>query len=204
VDHLVYAVPDLDRAVDNVEKLLGVRATPGGRHTGRGTHNALLALGPKTYLEIIGPDPTQTQLSKSLWFGIDRLSAPALITWAAAASDLEGVAAAAARRGVMLGDIITGGRTRTNGVELRWRYTDPRQLLADGIAPFFIDWLDTAHPAQTAAQGASLIALRAEHPKPDSVQEILRGFGLEMPVHRAQQAALIASIDCVRGRVELR
>jgi hypothetical protein len=52
VDHLVYATPDLDRGIDEIEKLLGVRASPGGQHQGRGTRNALVALGPTAYLEI--------------------------------------------------------------------------------------------------------------------------------------------------------
>ncbi len=46
IDHLVYAVPDLRAAVADVEERLGVRARDGGRHTGPGTYNALLALAP--------------------------------------------------------------------------------------------------------------------------------------------------------------
>ena len=36
VDHLVYGAPDLKVGVEQVEKLLGVRATPGGQHPGAG------------------------------------------------------------------------------------------------------------------------------------------------------------------------
>lgn len=204
VDHLVYAVRDLDRGIEHVERLLGMRATPGGRHAGRGTHNALVALGARTYLEIIAPDPEQPHVSGPVWFGIDRLTEPALVTWAVAASDLENVAASAVRSGVTLGDIIAGGRRRTDGVELRWRYTDPTRLIADGIVPFFIDWADTPHPAQSAAPGASLAGLHAEHPQPEAVRETLCALGCDMLVRPAQRPALVATIDCPRGRIELR
>src|SRR6516225_5696846 len=59
VDHLVYATPDLNLGIDRIEKLTGVRATPGGQHPGRGTRNALPALGPSSDLGILGPDPEQ-------------------------------------------------------------------------------------------------------------------------------------------------
>ena len=90
VDHLVYATPDLKASIDALEKRLGVRAAPGGQHPGRGTRNALIALSPTSYIEIIGPDPEQPKPDLPRQFGIDTLAEGRLVTWAAKSSDLEG------------------------------------------------------------------------------------------------------------------
>jgi Glyoxalase-like domain len=204
VDHLVYATLDLNRGVEEIEKLLGVRATPGGRHPGRGTRNALITLGPAAYLEIIAPDPEQPPPKTPRPFGIDGLKESRLVAWAAKGVDIERLRDEAARKGVRLGEVISGSRRRTDGVLLSWRYTDPRTVLADGLVPFFIDWGESPHPAKTAAQGATLIALRAEHPDAQGVQRLLRELGLDLPVQAGATPALIAIIDGPRGRVTLR
>src|SRR5262245_57770287 len=110
VDHLVYATPDLSRGVEEIEKLLGVRPTPGGQHPGRGTRNALVALGPTSYLEIVGPDPDQPPPKEPRAFGLDALAAPRLVGWAANTSDLDALVRDAASRGVHLGEVKSGGR----------------------------------------------------------------------------------------------
>jgi Glyoxalase-like domain len=196
-------VPDLERGVDEVETLLGVRASPGGRHQGRGTHNALLALGPHTYLEIIAPDPEQRAITGPLWFDADRVTAPRLVTWAANATELENVVQQARQHGLDVGEVLPGKRTQADGVELRWRYTDPLRQLAEGIVPFFIDWGDTPHPAKSAAQGPSLVGLRAEHTDPVAVGNMLQALSLDLPVTQGERA-LIATIETTRGRIDLR
>ena len=204
VDHLVYATPELQPGIDKIERALGVRATPGGQHLGRGTRNALLSLGPATYLEIIGPDPEQPTPAQPRPFGIDDLKEPRLVAWAAKGTELERLASEARRGGVKLGEVISGSRRRADGVTLFWRYTDPRTVVAGGIVPFFIDWGTTPHPASTAAQGASLIGLRAEHPDWEQVQKDLNRLRLDLRVQPGPRAALIATVTAPRGRVELR
>lgn len=88
VDHLVFATPDLNRGVDEIERLLGIRASAGGPHPGRGTRNALVALGPHTYLEIMAPDPDQPPPSTPRPFGLDLLTHSRLVAWALMATIL--------------------------------------------------------------------------------------------------------------------
>jgi hypothetical protein len=204
VDHLVYATPDLQASIDALEKRLGVRAAPGGQHPGRGTRNALIALSPTSYIEIIGPDPEQPKPELPRQFGIDTLAEGRLVTWAAKSNDLERTVNQAAGHSVKLGDVLPGSRRRPDGVLLNWRYTNPRVVVADGIVPFFIDWGSTPHPAQTAASGLSLLDLVGEHPDAKRVQQMLTAVGLGLQVKPGPSPALTAIISSPRGRIELR
>ena len=123
-----------------------------------------MALGPTSYLEIIGPDPEQPKPSGPRRFGIDDLKAPRIVRWVVKSSELAAVAEKADKAGVTLGADRVRQPPPPDGVVLAWRYTDPAVVVADGLVPFFIDWGSSPHPALTAAKGATLIQLRAEHP----------------------------------------
>jgi hypothetical protein len=204
VDHLVYATPDLALGIETAEKLFGVRATPGGQHPGEGTRNALIALGPTSYFEIIGPDPGQPAPARGRRFGIDELKVPHLTTWVAKGKALDVFAAAAKAHGVDLGAVIPGSRKRPDGVVLSWTYTDPRTVLANRLVPYLIDWGASPHPSATAAKGVTLISLRAEHPDAERVQGMLKQLGLDLAVTRGPAPSLIATFDSPKGRVELK
>jgi hypothetical protein len=204
VDHLVYATPDLKVGMDTLEQLLGVRATLGGQHPGLGTRNALIALGLSSYIEIIGPDPDQAKPKEPRRFGIDDLKVPRLVTWVAKGTQLERLAADARLHGMNLGQVSSGSRKRLDGVALSWRYTDPSVVTADRIVPYFIDWGTTPHPALSAANGATLIGLRAEHPDVRRVRNMLDQLGLHLPIQQGATPALIATLSSPKGRIELR
>lgn len=204
VDHLVYATPDLDRSINELERLLGVRAVFGGQHLGRGTRNALIALGPDCYLEILAPDPAQEPSSAPLAYGVGTLESPKLAGWAAACTDIDRFRSEAVGRGARLGRVHAGGRRRPDGVALSWRVTALTVEADGGIAPFFIDWEESPHPAQDAPKGAVLVALRAEHPDHRSMQKMFSDLGLDIQVGPGAAPVLVAIIDTPLGRVELR
>jgi len=204
VDHLVCATPNLDRTVEDLAVRLGVRASAGGQHPGRGTRNALIALSPRSYLEIIGPDEEQPEWSGPRWFGIDTLSSPRLATWAVKAPGLTEVAERARGAGVALGPVANGRRRRPDGTLLQWQFTDPATLVGDGLVPFLIDWGAGPHPAEGAPGGAELIGLRGEHPDPERIRRALAVLGVELQVERGGRAALVATLRTALGLLDLR
>lgn len=204
VDHIVYAVPDLDQGVADVERRLGVRATPGGRHESTGSHNALLGLGGATYLEIIAPDPTNPNPPRPRPFNLHRDGRPRLAGWATRSGAIEDTVARARAGGYDPGPIQDLSRRRPDGVLLEWRLTRS-EVDGEFVLPFVIDWGATQHPSATSPQGAVLRRLAIEHPEPDRIERALAALGVEVGVRRAPTPALVATIETPGGdTVELR
>jgi hypothetical protein len=202
IDHIIYAAPDLKKAAAVIEQRFGVRAAYGGQHMGQGTHNMLLALGPRTYLEIIAPDPEQPEPSAPRPYGVDGVTQGRLVGWALACGDIEKARATARSRGFDPGDPIEGQRVTTTGTLLQWRLT--RNALTAGPIPFLISWGQTINPASSAPAGLVLESLRIEHADPSSVLGPLNALGAQVEVQPAAETAIVALLKCRRGRDELR
>ena len=202
IDHIIYAAPHLHAATADIERRFGVRAAGGGRHTGQGTHNKLLALGPRTYLEIIAPDPEQPEPAVPRPYGVDGVSSGRLVGWAVACHDIEKALASARAKGFDPGDVIDGHRLTTTGTLLKYRHT--RNALTGGLIPFLISWGETRHPASSAPDGLVLESLHIEHPDPPSLLRPLNALDAQVEVQPAPRAALVARLKGQRGRDELR
>ncbi len=224
IDHLVYATPDLQTTVADIEKQFGVAPTPGGAHLGWGTFNALLGLGGRTYLEVIGPDPAQPDPDGPRPFGIDELEVARLVAWCAAPQrPLSEVVAAARAVGFDPGDIHSMSRRRPDGVVLEWTLTSPPLAYGDGestsadiplggVLPFFIDWGRTAHPSEAIPVGGTLLALDLFHPQPRSIDLVLSAVSdqamlgddeSKISLNYADRAGLAAEILTALGTVIL-
>lgn len=164
IDHLVYATPDLDATTKEIRDGWGIEPTVGGSHEGMGSRNVLLGLGGSTYLEVIGPDAGQGDPPGPRPFGIDEITEPRLVTWAAGVPHLDLWIEWARSRGVDPGDAFLMQRTTPDGRVLEWRLTMP-PLEGDGVLPFLIEWPGPT-PATTAVPGCELLSLDLAHPDP--------------------------------------
>lgn len=203
LDHLVYATPDLADGIARIEGVLGVRAHPGGTHPEWGTRNAIVPLGPESYLEIIGPDPDRASEPLPRVFGIAELTTPRLVTWAVKGELLVATAERASAAGIDLGEVRSGSRIRPDGTQIHWELTDPFAERAGGTLPFFIDWGASPHPAEAGPSGAQLLELRVEHPEADAVATQLAALGVPLAVSPGRSPALYATVRTARMTVVL-
>lgn len=205
LDHLLLGTNDRDRGIAWFEDRTGVRAAVGGSHPGRGTRNALVALGGRRYLEIIAPDPDQPAVN--LQMNLRALSEPRLITWAATTADLNALAQRLRDEGNARAMPHEGSRTRPDGRMLKWRTLASDTDLADrGInpIPFFIEWAaGSSHPSQDAPTGCDLAAFEFEHPSAKRLESRLAALGIEAIVRPAALVRLVGALDTPKGRVVL-
>jgi Glyoxalase-like domain len=202
VDHLLLGVPNLEAGIAWVEERTGVKAAPGGRHPGLGTHNALLSLDHQQYLEIIAPDPTQPMIAPQFAF-LQLAVEPRLLTWAAVTNNIAAIVARAQVAGFALDGPNAGSRARPDGAMLHWKTL----FLATGLGlqiPFFIEW-DAAslHPSQDSPTGCTLQSFEMTSPQPENLRAALQQIGLDGDVHRGAEARLQAVIASPNGSIEL-
>jgi hypothetical protein len=201
LDHLVVGVADLDAGVREIERRTGVRAASGGEHPGAGTHNALLALGPHSYLEIVAPRPGAQVPERLAYLG--GLTAPTPVMWAVASSDIAALDVRLRAHGYATTGPMPGSRRRPDGGELRWTTLAITQPPLAG-APFFIEWAPgSAHPAATSPGGCALESFRLVLPDPAPLQRLLGLLELDTPVVQGAQPALEIVLRTPRGTVRL-
>lgn len=170
LDHIVIAAASLEAGAAWVEQALGVAPVPGGQHVAMGTHNALLRLGARCYLEVIAVDPAAPTPLRPRWFSLDEpemrarlAAAPALITWVVRTASLAGACA----RVPDLGEIMPMTRNA-----FRWKISVPESgsLAWGGVLPTAIQWEAgdddvVHHPCDVLPEsGCELVSLQLSHP----------------------------------------
>ena len=120
LDHIILGCNDLDKGIEFVHDATGVLPAIGGVHPGRGTRNALLPLGERRYLEIIAPDPAQTEIVH--FPQIRSMTDPRLIGWAVHPPDIAALAMRLRENKVEFTGPSDGSRKRPDGQVLNWNH----------------------------------------------------------------------------------
>jgi Glyoxalase-like domain len=135
IDHVIYAVEDVDTAAAAIAEREGLGSVRGGRHEGWGTANRIVPLG-ESYLELVAVvDPEEAESSD---FGRAILRGLAddrpLVGWVVATDDVDAVA-----KRLEL-EVEERSRETADGSTISWRLAGLERALESGALPFFIEW----------------------------------------------------------------
>lgn len=184
IDHLVFGAIDLAQGAEYIQDTLGIAIPSGGVHDKMGTHNLLMRLSDRTFLEVIAINPDGPAPDRPRWFGLDdphvrraMHTEPLLLTWVANTTDIN--------TAINTAPFYFGRPETISRGKLSWLFGLPEDghLLAGGLLPYLIEWPDNTHPAGSMPdRGCSLQKLCLNHANPTWLKTILKSIGLDKQV----------------------
>jgi len=212
LDHIVIAARALDEGREWARKALGVEPVGGGKHDGLATHNTLLKLDRKCYLEIIAIDADAGAAAFPRWFGLDTeevrehiAHGPRLVAWVARCSGAyDAIEQLAGTAGYAANVVRPASRA-----DFRWRFafTPDGARINGGILPHLIQWDSATHPCERLPEsGLSLTSLVLGAPEPDATSSLLAALSFSdncVHVGQSSSAQLVATIRSPRGVIVL-
>jgi hypothetical protein len=199
IDHLILGIADLDAGISQFEQRTGVRPVRGGDHPGRGTRNALAALGDGRYLEIMAARrdaPASADVD-----ALRRLRALTPFGWAVSTSDVKATTRFLTQAGYGVSEPAPGSRVKPDGGKLEWVtfHVASPQLAS---APFFIRWgSQSVHPSSDSPAGCSLASVRLETAEDDPTRRLLELLALGADIGKGAEARLQFGLRCPTGLV---
>jgi catechol 2,3-dioxygenase-like lactoylglutathione lyase family enzyme len=163
LDHAVIAVRDLTAAIQNYERLLGLRPSWRGDHPAFGTSNALFRLA-NTYIELLTPNPeappAESPLARGLIAHLDG-NGEGLFAIALGTADIDGTIAMARERGIDINDPGDGeGVDLETGARRVWRSAFVSDASLRGVRVILIQHVspvDTLPPAKPAGDEQAVV-----------------------------------------------
>ena len=179
LDHIAFTCHSRAAGITAFTDATGITLPQSGAHPDMGTHNALSALGPDTFLELINIDPEGQKPNRPRWFGLDDLPLDCPLTAHAIilrSDDLTGDLAKAAELGFDLGTPMALSRGK-----LTWQFAvrDDGTIAHHGTAPLLMQWdqIDP-HPASNMTNhGIRLKSIAVATPGPQALEQLCAMLG---------------------------
>ncbi|MDN5766466.1 MAG: VOC family protein [Humibacillus sp.] len=137
LDHVIFAVTDLELAAQELQDAHGLASVPGGRHPAWGTANRIVPMGG-SYLELVAVVDAHvaTRSAFGRWVAAAHPDGGGLtpLGWAVRTDDLDAVCS---RLGL---SASAGSRQTDDGRVLAWRLAGVEHAAAEPHLPFFIEW----------------------------------------------------------------
>ncbi len=200
-DHIAFTAPSRTSGKAAFAEATGVDMPDGGEHPAMGTHNALTALGPDSFVEVIAVNPDAPAPARARWFDLDaRSDHPALGTpiLLYRTDDLEADLGRATHLGFDIGGPLALSRDT-----LTWNFAvrQDGSLPEDG-APILLQWTHGGvHPAGGMAdQGLRLASIAIATPKPDQLSELFAGASICPEITAGHTPQCRVTLTCPDGR----
>lgn len=203
LDHIVYAVPDLEEGIKHIHEKLGIKPVYGGKHLLEGTHNALLKLADGCYFEIIAPDPENKSIRSPRWMGVDLVQSPCISRWAVKSTNIKKDLGFLMKISQSLGHSKEGQRLTSEENLLKWELSIPLpEPLVESI-PFLIDWKDSIHPSEGLESYCKIKSLEIGTNRPEELTRLLQSLEIEQQVQHTSENKIQLTISCPAGEVIL-
>ncbi len=205
IDHIVYAVSDLDAAILEFEQKFGVRPLYGGYHKTFGTKNALVNLNDQIYLELIAVDNNNLGVMPPRWMGVDLLTKNQITRWAIKSDSLKKDSKILKTYNLKMGNIVAGARNTADGSLLQWQLTMPLPTPEVELIPFLLDWSATdKHPSRIMPNtGCELIELYGTHPNPETIEDVLNALQCDFRVEKSEHMSIQLELNTPNGIIKL-
>ncbi len=201
IDHIIWACPHLESGIDQLEAMTGVRAQAGGKHPNLGTHNALLHLGNRCYLEIVAPDPDHVggPWSRSL----QEMPEAGLLHWVLARPNLDDYANGLC--GLIGSDnkVSSISRQHPTLAMLKWEILLLPLHDYGCLVPFLIDWGDSTHPTELLEHDCTLRNVRISTPDLPNMMKIVSWLGIDAEFAESSEPKLEFRIDTPKGKIAI-
>lgn len=178
IDHIILAIEDLDRGMQQFEEITGIRPVYGGEHPNGDTQNAIVAIQDGMYLEILAPKSGLDSIP-AFFQGMNTLTP---VGFALNTNNIERLHQELQELQFKTDKIQDGARNTPNGARLSWQLLMVSEP-AFFMNPFFIDWsINSQHPSKSEEINCALSKLQLTSPFGTKLKQLLAACKSEIPL----------------------